>query len=221
MKKFLVFLILFVTLGVFSYKYYHKQTNVYNVSLPTSYDLFEKNMFDVLQKLDEEERNLLINYSLRFKKSPNQLTVREALENEKNFEKTEEGIVFFSKLKEENIKSETLEQINNSIFVTFVDYLKNDTNIIIKFSIKNKTSKAISKVIGVATFNINNETFSTDLELNNKVDTNTFEPLSTDFYEKTFSYSEFPSLKDLTKNSYFKMKISLIEFSDGTYLQLN
>jgi len=216
MKKFVVLLIISIFSGVISYKYYLKQNNVYNVSLPSSYNLFEKNMFNVLQQLNEEEKKLLINYSLRLKNNPTQITVREAINDEKNFENSDEGIVFFSHLKEENLKNEIKEQINSSAFITFVDYSKTDTAINITFSLKNKTTKVISKVIGTAIFNINNENFSTDMELSNQFDSS-----STSSFEKSFNFSEFPSMKEFNHNSIFKMKISSIEFSDGTFFHLN
>ena len=216
MKKFVVLLIISIFSGVISYKYYLKQNNVYNVSLPSSYNLFEKNMFNVLQQLNEEEKKLLINYSLRLKNNPTQITVREAINDEKNFENSDEGIVFFSHLKEENLKNEIKEQINSSAFITFVDYSKTDTAINITFSLKNKTTKVISKVIGTAIFNINNENFSTDMELSNQFDSS-----STSSFEKSFNFSEFPSMKEFNHNSIFKIKISSIEFSDGTFFHLN
>lgn len=50
-----------------------------------------------------KKKKLLINYSLRLKNNPTQITVREAI-NDENFENSDEGIVFFSHLKEENLK---------------------------------------------------------------------------------------------------------------------
>lgn len=216
MKKMIILLITSIFIGLFSYKYYIKQNNVYNISLPSSYNSFEKDMFKVLQHLNEEEKSLLLNYSLRFKNNPNQITVKEALENEKSFEKSDEGIVFFSHLKEEELKNNILEQINSSAFITFVDYIKNETKIKITFAIKNKTSKIISKVIGTATFNINGEIFSTNLELSSQFDAST-----TSSFEQSFSFSEFPSMKEFNNNSTLKMKISYIEFSDGTSFHIN
>lgn len=216
MKKFIVLLIISILIGITSYKYYSKQNNVYNVSLPVSYDLFEKDMFNVLQKLNENEKTLLLNYALRFKKSPSTVTVKEAIENEKLFEKSDEGIVFFSKLKESNEKEELTGKINSSAFITFVDSKVSENNIEIVFSIKNKTSKNITKITGLGNFIINNENFSTELEFSKILDGN-----STNQIEKTFNFSEFPSMKEFNNTTEFKFNIESISFEDGSILKLN
>lgn len=216
MKKIILFVIFSILIGSFAYKYVSKHNSVYNVLLPANYENFEKDMFNVLVKLTVEDKDLLLNYSLRFKKSPSTVSVKEAIESEKQFEKTNEGTVFFSKLKEEDKKNSLLEEVSESAFVTFVDFSINEKSINIVFSIKNKSPYIITNISGDTYFGIGVEKFSTMLEFNTNVPaTETIQVV------KKFNFSEFPGLKDMSKNSMFTMNIRQINFNNGKSLLIN
>lgn len=215
MKKIIFFIILTILVGAGSYTYLHSN-GIYSTVLPANYENFEKDMFKVLLKLKEEDKNLLLNYSIRFRKMPTQITVKEAIENERIFEKTNEGTVFFSKLKEEDKKNALLEEVMNSAFVTFVDFHKEENFINIVFSIKNKSPEAITQIIGDSYFEIETDKFSTTLDFSILIPaTETVQVV------KRFNFSEFPALKDLTNKSIFKLNIRQIQFSNGNKLSIN
>lgn len=213
MKKLIFIFILVVLTGIGSYQYFYVNGNVYNTLLPANYDSFEKDMFNVLINLKEEEKTLLINYSLRFKNLPTTVSVRDAIIDERNFEKTNEGTFFFSKLKEEDEKSALAQEVFNSAFITFVDFSMDSQSIYIMFSIKNKTQEQIIQIAGDSYFEIGNDRFATGLDFNTTI-------LPTEIVQvvKKFKFSEFPALKDLNKNSNFKLNVRQITFKNGTKL---
>lgn len=213
MKRVIFFGILAILVGSLAYHYLSKHNSIYNAILPANYENFEKDMFTVLIKMKVEDKNLLLNYSLRFKKSPSQVSVKEAVDNERIFEKTNEGTVFFSKLKEEDKKNSILDEISDSAFVTFVDFSSNEKSINIVFSIKNKSSYVITHIAGDTYFVIGTDKFSTVLDFNTNLP-----PTETTQIVKVFNFSEFPALKDMSKNSIFKMNIRQINFENKTAL---
>lgn len=213
MKKILFFVIIILLLGVASYGYTIRNNSIYNTVLPQNFDNFEKDMFPVLIKLKEEEKNLLFNYIIRFKNNTNNITVKEAIENERSFEKTDEGTLFFSRLKEENLKKSVVEEINNSVFVTFVDFSLESNSIDIIFSLKNKSKENIKLISGESSFTIDSDRFVTTLEFNDSVPSN-----QTVQVIRKFNFSEFPALKDLKHNSNFKMVVKKIQFQNGTII---
>lgn len=213
MKKIIFLIILTVLFGAGTYKYICVHNSIYNTTLPTSYENFEKDMIDVIIKLNPSEKKLLLNYSIRFKNFPKTITVKEAIDNERAFEKTDEATLFFSKLKEKEQKDSIVEEINNSAFVTFVDYTLNENSINIVFSLKNKTSQTITGISGESFFMIKSDKFVTTLQFNNVIP-----PNETIQVNRIFNFSEFPTLKDLSLNSIFKMTIKKIEFQNGNTL---
>lgn len=213
MKKIIFLIILIILVGAGSYKYMLKNNSIYSSTLPKNYENFEKDMFNVLIKLKPVEKNLLLNYSIRFKKLPTEITVKEAIDNERDFEKTDEATLFFSKLKEQDKKNSIIEEINNSAFITFVDYVLEENSITIVFSLKNKTQETITFLSGESLFIIDSDRFITTLEFNNVIP-----PTETIQINRKFNFSEFPGLKDLTHNSTFKMTIKNIQFQNGNNL---
>lgn len=216
MKKFVIFIILAISVGSSSYIYLHHNGGIYGMTLPATYENFEKDMFKALLKLKKEDKDLLLNYSIRFKKMPTQITVKEAIENERIFEKTNEGVVFFSRLKEEEKRFSLIEEVNTSAFITFVDFSKQENSIDIIFSIKNKSAEAITQIIGDSSFEISNDKFSTTLEFNTMIPaTETVQIV------KKFNFSEFPALKELSNKSSFRLNIRQIHFASGSTLSIN
>lgn len=213
MKKIIFLIILTILVGAGSYKYIFRNNSIYSTTLPKNYENFEKDMFNVLIKLNPVEKNLLLNYSIRFRKLPNEITVKEAIDNERDFEKTDEATLFFSKLKEQDKKNSIIEEINNSAFVTFVDYVLEENSITVVFSLKNKTQETITSLSGESLFIIDSDRFITTLEFNNVIP-----PTETIQINRKFNFSEFPALKDLSHNSTFKMTIKNIQFQNGTTL---
>lgn len=213
MKKKIFIIIFTILVALGSYKYIFAKNDIYNITLPKNYDNIEKNMINVMLKLSPEEKELLLNYTIRFKKSPTEITVKEAIDNERDFEKTDEATLFFSQLKEQEKKTSIITTINNSAFVTFVDYVLEDNSITILFSLKNKTQETITNLSGESLFIINSDRFVTTLEFNN-----TIPPTETIQVTKKFNFSEFPNLKDLSNKSHFKMIIKHIQFQKGISL---
>lgn len=215
MKKFVfIFIFIFISsIGI--YKYIAFNNNVYNVSLPSNYDNFEKEMFHILIELNDEEKSLLMNYALRFKQKPSQITVKEALNLERSFENTNEGTVFFSKLKDMEEKANLLEMVSNSAFVTFVDFEVVNNSINIIFAIKNKSPVSINYISGDFYFIIAGEKFISNLEFTSSIPESQISQIV-----KSFNFSEFPALKDISKNSEFKMNVKQINFSNGNSLSL-
>lgn len=210
MKKIFFLIIMVILLGVVTYGYAIHNNSIYNVTLPNNFDNFEKDMFPVLLKLNPEEKQLLLNYVIRFKKKPIEITVKEAIENERSFEKTDEGTLFFSRLKEENLKQSIREEINESVFVTFVDFRLENNSINVIFSLKNKSKENINFISGDSSFVIDSDRFFTRLEFNENVPAN-----QTIQVIRKFNFSEFPALKDLKHNSNFKMIVKKIKFQSG------
>lgn len=213
MKKIIFSIIISILLGFVTYTYSIHSNSIYNANLPKNFDNFEKDMFPVLIKLKQEEKNLLLNYSLRFKKHPVEITVKEAIDNERSFEKTDEGTLFFSHLKEEDLKNSIIEEINNSVFVTFVDFSLEYNSINVIFSLKNKSKENIKFISGESSFDIDSDRFITTLEFNDFVPSN-----QTIQVIRKFNFSEFPALKDLKHNSNFKMVVKKVQFQNGNML---
>ena len=213
-KLFVLTLILISIIGSFAtYRYFAKTSNIYSTSLPSNYDNFERDMFKVIVELKDEERDLLMNYSLRFRRSPSKITVREAIENEREFEKTNEGTIFFSQLKEKEEKQFLIDEVKGSVFITFVDFVVEPASINILFSIKNKSSETISYVSGDSYFSIGSDNFTTHLEFNTSIP-----PTATVQVMRKFNFSEFPALKDIKKSSSLRINIRQINFTNGESL---
>ena len=215
MKRLIIIIVVVSFTSILGYKLYNNQKNIYFTELPKNYEDFEKNLFPVFQKIKPEEKILLLNYSIRYMNSPKKITVKEAIDDEKSFENTSDGLMFFNKLKGKEINDARIKAINNSIFITYVDYVMNDNDntINIIFSIKNKTSDIITLIEGDAIFTIGSDNFQTSVVFSPDAVGNDVTQIT-----KVFKFSEFPNLKDFNQDSAFKMNVHKIVFNTGKVL---
>lgn len=202
-NKKIIYLVIFILLSICSYLIYNYNTNIYNKTIPST--LSELVNLSKSPEISISDKALILNYSQRFKNNIPPISLKELIDNEIMFEKSQEGAMFFNKIKEKEYLSKLKTELKSIVFITFVDFIKYEDSIDIVFSIKNKSSYAIKKINGDASFKINNLSFNTKIDFDKPLESADIIQVS-----KNFKYSEFPSLKDFEKNSEIVIDITSV-----------